>query len=307
MMNDYNTRWRGLDMPFNDDLKTTAVVADLHCHTHISDNSFTTREVIQQAKQAGITHLAITNHDTTMGLNDALVIGQQNNVHIIPGIEISAKDSTRGKAAHVLGYFIKEGNPQIEHVCGPTVKQRHAASILMVQKVRDLGYDVSWEAVEKYARGGSAVYKQHIMHALMDLGYCDSIYGPLHDELFSRSKSNPGKALVRIEYPEVADAIRAIRAAGGVAVLAHPGQQGILDAVEEYCSYGLQGLEVFHAAHDESLTKQAWALAEQLGLAVTGGADYHGAYGSAKLALGRYTVGAAEWQRLVELRAVAHE
>jgi predicted metal-dependent phosphoesterase TrpH len=280
----------------------SGVKADFHCHTHASDNSFSIADVIDQAIEAGLTHLAITDHDTTMGIKEAVQIGQEKGLTIIPGIEISAKDPARKTRAHLLGLYIDPTHQAIEELCRPTINQRHEASKQMVAAVIELGYDLNWEMVSRYAQHGSAVYKQHIMHALMDKGYCKEIHGKLHDTLFSRSNQETGMALVRIEYPDAIDAIRAIRLAGGVAVLAHPGQLGNFDAVEEWTSAGLQGLEAFHPSHTVEQLNRTVELAHHHGLILTGGADYHGLYGSAKYPLGCVTVGEEELNKLLECK-----
>jgi predicted metal-dependent phosphoesterase TrpH len=260
--------------------------ADLHCHTAASDNSFSIQEVIKQAKAAELTHLAITDHDTTAGIQEALLYGEQYQLQIIPGIEISASDPKRDRRAHILGLYIDPQHPALDAVCKTTLLSRHEASRQMVAIVADMGYSISWELVSSYAKTGTAVYKQHIMHALMDLGYCDEINGELQKKLFSRSAKEAGKALIPLAYPSAEDAIQAIRKAGGVAVLAHPGQLGNFDAIEEWVSFGLQGVEAYHSSHSAADTQLALQLAEKFNLAVTGGADYHGIYGSGDYPLG---------------------
>ncbi|WP_227013832.1 PHP domain-containing protein [Paenibacillus psychroresistens] len=264
--------------------------ADLHCHTNVSDNSFSIEEVIKQAKAADLTHLAITDHDTTAGIQEALLYGEQNQLQIIPGIEISASDPKRDRRAHILGLYIDPHHPALDNVCKPTLLSRQEATRQMVSIVADMGYNISWELVNSYAKTGTTVYKQHIMHALMDLGYCEEINGELQRKLFSRSAKDAGKALIPLAYPSAEDAIRAIRKAGGVAVLAHPGQLGNFEAIEEWVSFGLQGLEVYHPSHSTADTELALQLAEKYSLAVTGGADYHGIYGSEDFPLGSVTV-----------------
>jgi predicted metal-dependent phosphoesterase TrpH len=260
--------------------------ADLHCHTAASDNSYSIHEVVKQAKAAGLTHLAITDHDTTAGIQEALIYGELYQLQIIPGIEISASDPKRDRRAHILGLYIDPHHPALDDVCSATLLSRHEASKQMVSIVADMGYNISWELVSSYAMLGTAVYKQHIMHALMDLGYCDEINGELQKKLFSRSAKEAGKALIPLTYPNAEDAIRAIRLAGGVAVLAHPGQLGNFEAIEEWVSIGLQGVEAYHPTHSSEDTRLALQLAEKFNLAVTGGSDYHGIYGSGDYPLG---------------------
>lgn len=141
----------------------TDYVVDLHCHSKVSDNSFTTEEVIGQAKEAGVTRLAITNHDTTMGLQEASSLGERYGVEIIPGIEISAFDIKRGRRAHFLGFSVEPAHPAIEELCAPLRAARHEACWTMVEHIQEAGYNVDWEQLQAYAAGGTGVYKQHIM------------------------------------------------------------------------------------------------------------------------------------------------
>jgi predicted metal-dependent phosphoesterase TrpH len=275
---------------------------DLHCHTKASDNSMTAEEVIRLAKDEGISHLAITDHDTTIGLAEANRLGDLHGVQIIPGIEMSAYDFKRNRRAHILGFYIEPGHPSLSRVIDPIVQQRHDASCQMVNRLIETGYTISWEQVKRYAQVGSAVYKQHIMHALMEQGYCKEILGPLHKTLFSRSGEGgqPGICHIPIQYMDAFDAIRAIREAGGVSVLAHPGQLNNYEAIAEWVEAGLEGIEVFHPSHDQEEEDKARSYAVQYGLIATGGSDYHGAYGNSML--GCKEVGFMVLQALQERR-----
>ena len=260
---------------------------DLHVHTNISDNSLSISEVIRLALDKGITHLAITDHDTTKGLQEAINLGIEIGVGIIPGIELSAYDYQRNKRAHILGLNIEPGHHSLDLLCTSLVQNRNQASFEMVSKIIAAGYDISWEDVRKY-EGGTGVYKQHIMHALLDKGYCKSIYGDLYKELFHRgSSSEPqGIAFIQLEYIDARTAIRAVREAGGIAVLAHPGQLSNFDAIDEWIEFGLGGIEVFHPSHNEDNQQTALQYARKHNLIITGGSDFHGFYGENPVELG---------------------
>ncbi|MDQ7092546.1 PHP domain-containing protein [Desulfosporosinus sp. PR] len=260
---------------------------DLHVHTAISDCSLSIRQVVSLAKEKGISHLAVTDHDTTQGLPEAVKAGHEIGVSIVPGIEISAYDYPREKRAHILGLYIEPGHPALDSLCRPLVQQRKQAASEMFRKVAAAGYDISWADVQKY-EGGTGVYKQHIMHALLDKGYCESIYGPLYQKLFRRGNSTQpqGTAYIQLEYIDARAAIRAIQEAGGVAVLAHPGQLGNFDAIAEWAELGLGGIEVFHPSHREDDRHKSWQYAQKYHLAMTGGSDFHGFYGEKAVELG---------------------
>ncbi|MBB6735158.1 PHP domain-containing protein [Cohnella zeiphila] len=253
---------------------------DLHCHTRMSDNDKSIEEVLRIARGNGVTHLAVTDHDTTAGLAEAARLGGEIGIEIVPGIEISAYDFRRKRRAHVLGLFVEPGHAALEELCRPTVELRDRLSRKMVDRLIEAGYRLSWPQVQAYAAGGTGVYKQHIMHALMDEGYCDAIYSPLYRELFSRGEGGePGIAHLPMTYVDAFDAIEAVAKAGGVPILAHPGQLGNFEAVEEWAEAGLRGIEAYHPSHLEEHVALALDMADRFGLFVTGGADYHGFYG----------------------------
>ena len=260
---------------------------DLHVHTKISDCSLSAREVIKLAKDRGITHLAITDHDTTNGLEEAITIGQEIGVGIVPGIEISAYDYGRSRKAHILGLFIEPGHPALDLLCIPLVQRRNQISYEMVKKISAVGYDITWEDAWKY-EGGTGVYKQHIMHALLDKGYCESIYGDLYKKLFQKGSAAepPGIAFIPLQYIDARAAIRAVREAGGIAVLAHPGQLLNFDAVDEWVEFGLEGIEGFHPSHNQEDLEMSWHYVKKHNLIMTGGSDFHGLYGEKPVELG---------------------
>lgn len=260
---------------------------DLHVHTKISDNSLSTEEVIKLAKQKGLTHLAVTDHDTTKGLQEAVILGQEIGVGIVPGIEISACDYQRNKRAHILGLYIELGHPALERLCQPLIQSRNQASFDMVRKVIAAGYDISWEAVQKFA-GGMGVYKQHIMHALLENGYCESIYDDLYKKLFQRGSTpeTQGIAYIQMEYVDARTAILAVQEAGGIAVLAHPGQLENFDGIDDWVKIGLAGIEVFHPSHNEEDRQRALGYAQKHSLIITGGSDFHGFYAEKPVELG---------------------
>lgn len=261
---------------------------ELHCHTNISDCPLSCEEVLSLAIGEGVGHIAITNHDTTKGLAEAVEKGKRLGIEVIPGIEVSGFDFRRGRRVHILGYFIAPGHEAITNLCQPVVEKRHALSYEMVQRLIMSGYKIKWERCLELSEGGTGVYKQHIMHALMEAGYTDRIYGDLYRKLFNRGQNGgePGIAFIPMEYVEAKEAIRAVREAGGVPVLAHPGQYGNFEYVPELVEAGLQGIEVWHPLHSKEHEEQARKLALDYDLVMTGGSDFHGEYGEKPVLLG---------------------
>jgi len=276
--------------------------AELHCHTRLSDGSCTLDEILDLALQEGVSHLAITNHDTTRELHDMVSQGLERGVEIIPGIEISAYDFERSRRVHILGYYIEPGHTAIEELCTPLLEKRHQGCAAAVGRLIEAGYAIAWEDVLKYAEGGTGVYKQHIMHALIDRGYASGIYGDLYQKLFSRGQNGeqPGIAYIPTEYVDAVDAISAILKAGGVPVLAHPGQYRNFEKVPELAAAGLQGIEVWHPLHGPEDEARARQLAGEYGLIMTGGSDFHGFYGEKEVALGSKSPGPDTVSALLE-------
>lgn len=258
---------------------------DLHCHTTISDGSDSTKELIAKAKEKGITHLAITNHDTTLGLKEAVKIGDELGVEIIPGIEISAYDFKREKRVHILGYYFDQSHQAIQEISNTLLARRQETSRKMIDLLQENDYEITWEQVNSYS-GETVVFKQHIMHTLMETGYCDELHGELYKKLFSREQNKRGIAYVPVEYVEMNEAVKAVKKAGGVPVLAHPGDFDNFAAVPELVEVGLEGLEAKHPNHNQKMEKKAFELAQEFDLITTGGSDYHGFYGADSVSLG---------------------
>ncbi|PAE32941.1 PHP domain-containing protein [Bacillus sp. 7884-1] len=277
---------------------------ELHCHTNISDCPLSIDEVLELALAQGVTHLAITNHDTTKGLEKAVEIGKRYGIEVIPGIEMSGFDFERGRRVHILGYFIEPGHEGIETICQLLANQRHRASEEMVERLIAAGYKITWERCKEIAHGGTGVYKQHIMHALIEAGYTDSIYGPLYKKLFNRGQNGekPGIAFIPMEYMDAKTAVQVILLAGGVPVLAHPGQYGNFEMVPELVEAGLQGIEVWHPLHHEKHEEQAKQMAKKYDLIMTGGSDFHGEYGEQPVLIGSKSPGIETLETLIARR-----
>ncbi|MFD6206963.1 PHP domain-containing protein [Peribacillus sp. NPDC060253] len=275
---------------------------ELHCHTNISDGSSSFVELLEIAKRENIGHLAITNHDTTMGLQEMVEMGKDQGIEIIPGIEVSGYDFARGRRVHILGYFVEHGHKALEELCNPLIEKRNAASEKMVERLINAGYQITWNQVSKF-RGGTGVYKQHIMLALQEAGYTNSIYGALYKKIFSRGQNGeePGIAFIPMEYVDAILAVKAIRAAGGVPVLAHPGQYESFEMIPDLVEAGLEGIEVLHPHHGHAEEERAIQYADQYNLIKTGGSDFHGEYGDKPNLLGSMSPG-TECVDALELR-----
>lgn len=255
--------------------------ADLHCHTRLSDGSLGIEDLILLANRSGVETIAITDHDCQAGTVRGKIIGKRHGVTVIPGVELSAFDQDKQKNVFILCY-LAENPDRLEGLCRRNSLARRKASQLMVGKVSHK-YPINSELVLKCAAGSTNIYKEHIMHALMECGYTTSIFGDLYHSLFD--PNSPDNVLVQPKYPAPAEVIDEIHNAGGIAVLAHPGLDGLMDSLEDLISLGLDGLEVYHPSHTEEERAQLKALAKKHKLLVTGGSDFHGLYNRSATAL----------------------
>jgi len=269
------------------------IKADLHIHSTVSDGSDDMRAVFSAAAACGLTHLSLTEHDTASGLAEARALSAEYGVALIPGVELSAFDYAHGNRAHILGYGLRDTEP-VERLGAPLLLRRHENSLRQIAALSALGYDITADEVAKKA--GRHIYKQHIMHVMVEKGYADSIGGAAYRRLFK----NGGPCDFDIAYIDARDAIRAVRDAGGVACLAHPGQQNNFHCVPGLVEAGLGGLELNHHANGPLHREKIGTLAAQYGLLLTGGSDHHGLYEENSPAVGAYLCPPQTVERLLE-------
>lgn len=259
---------------------------DLHCHTKLSDGSVGIEELVALAKRRNLKAIAITDHDTFAGAVRGVNIGKRLGVTVIPGAELSATDPATGRKVHVLCYNC-EAPARLEGLCHRTLENRKRTSTESLRKVMRY-YPIIPELVVRCATGSAAVYKQHIMHALMEAGYADGLFGDTFIRLFGREK---GVAVAQTEYPDVREVIDLIHSAGGIAVLAHPYVYDSIDLMHALVEEGrLDGIEVIHPRQNDEQRATLQTFAEQHGLLVTGGSDFHGMYSKGARALGSTSV-----------------
>lgn len=257
---------------------------DLHCHTRLSDGSMGIEDLLLLAKRKGIGTVAITDHDCLAGTVRGSVIGERHGVRVISGVEISCMDYERGdRKVHLLAYKIRRPD-RLEGLCHRNNDMRRKAGQLMALKA-SARYPISLDLVKKCAAGSTCIYKQHIMHALMECGCTDKIFGDLYRELFS-SKS-PDNISVPVRFPDCREIINEIHEAGGIAVLAHPAVYDSFDLLDELIPLGLDGVEVWHPSADEDTASYLYRKAKSRSLLTTGGSDFHGMYKDKILPLGK--------------------
>lgn len=275
------------------------MAADLHCHTKLSDGSVGIEDIIQIAHKSGVDTIAITDHDCIAGTVRGQVIGKRYGVNVISGVEISGFDFEAGKKVHILSYLADAPN-RLEGICKRTSVARKRAGQIMMLKVAGR-FPITSDFIINHASGSTNLYKQHIMHALMDAGYTNEIFGSLYHALFDPvSETN---VLAPTKYPDVKEVIDEIHGAGGIAVLAHPAKFDNFDEIGKYIDMGLDGVEVWHPSADDATVAQLTAFCKTHKLLMTGGSDFHGIYGDSTVTLGSYSTPQEHLDKLLGYKA----
>ncbi|MBR3766761.1 MAG: PHP domain-containing protein [Clostridia bacterium] len=272
---------------------------DLHCHTRLSNGSMGIEELISLAKSRGVETIAVTDHDCLAGTIRAKIIGERNGIKIIPGVELSSVDGDTGEIIHILCY-LPEFPDRLEGLCHQNTVARKRASQYMMLKTAQR-YPVTAELMKRCASGSTNLYKQHIMHALMECGVADSFYGDVYNELFSPESAN--NIIVKPAFQNVSDVIDAIHSANGIAVLAHPAMLKDIELINKYVDMGLDGIEVWHPSADEKTSAELFQYAKKKGLLATGGSAFHGLYNKRALTIGDYVTPKTQLQELLGFKA----
>jgi hypothetical protein len=246
---------------------------DLHTHSDRSDGTFRPAEVIRLAAERELDVVALTDHDTTDGLAEALDTGAEVGVEVVPGVELSAE--YQRTSVHVLCYWMDVDSPELQTELRRLRDERFRRGELMVERLHELGFDVSFERVKQIAGGGNIV-RPHVAQAMVEAGIVET-----EKQAFDEWIGDGRPAHVPKHALDPVDAVALIRSAGGVCVLAHPGMWGDQSSVppeliESMASAGMVGLEVDHVDHTPDRREHYRAMAARLGLVATGGSDCHG-------------------------------
>ena len=250
------------------DLSSILYEADLHCHTTASDGLLTPTELIHLAAELGLKGIGITDHDTIQGWKEAEEAGAKHQIQILRGIELSTE--WQGKEVHILGY---EVDPSSTHL-NDRLRDLRQAREQRMQKILDRlevqGIQIGVDEVQQFAQGES-IGRPHIAHVLLERGYVKSI-----GEGFDRYLGKGAAAYIPRYKLTPEEGIEIVRAAHGVAVLAHPGVHRLEEGIPAWVEVGLQGIEVLHSDHKPEDEKKFRALAQEYHLLTTGGSDFHG-------------------------------
>jgi len=269
---------------------------DLHTHSILSDGSQTPEQIVQLAKQTGLSLIALTDHDSMGGVEAAKAEGLLQGVDVVPAIEI---DIEYTKELHVLAYGLDIHNLPLLDRLAEIDRARDERNKKIVKRLKELGVFIELGLTS----GGCIPNRTHIANALMDAGYVKS-----NKEAFALYLGPNGSARFNHKRMQVEEAMKLILDAGGLPVMAHPGQyKGNLTAIVALLKeHGLWGIEVYYPAHTEGQIVEYCSLASRYSLFVTAGSDYHGAFRAA-VPLGAVSARAAKDPKIVKTEQVMRE
>lgn len=275
------------------------MLIDLHTHTNASDGTDSPTQLIDKAINRGINILALTDHDTTRGWDEAksalLNHPSQTEMKLVLGSEISCQDDN-GISIHMLGLLFDPDHQPLFEVLERTRENRHSRMERIIARLNEAGIDITIDEVNAQRQGDATLGRPHLADALVARGHVAS-----RDEAFAALLHNKSKFYINHYSPSPVETIKLIKAAGGVAIIAHPlasqrGRTISMDLFESLIAAGLDGIEVDHRDHSENEKSELLRLAIENELIVTGSSDYHG---TGKLnQLAEYTTHPRQWEAL---------
>jgi len=245
-----------------------AKVADMHLHTVYSDGVLTPDELFSKAKLAGLSAISVTDHDTIDCCDECVELSKKYNIDYITGVEFSCFEET--VEYHVLGYHLDSENAALKKHLKEFRQYRHSRAVSILAKLEKLRKPIKLNRVLEIA-GKAPIIRPHIATAMLEAGHVKSV-----KEAFQKYLGDWKPAYVPKKPFSVERAIKLINNAGGIASLAHPGPFLSQEALYEMIQSGLDGIEVNHPMHDDSLKNFYHSVASQYWLLETGGSDYHG-------------------------------
>lgn len=276
------------------------MLIDLHTHSQASDGTDTPTQLIEKAINRRLDVIALTDHDTTRGWDEAtsalLNHPSHSPLQLVHGAEISCQDS-EGISIHMLGLFFDPGFKPLMDVLEQTRENRVSRMERIIARLNEAGIEITIEDVQAQRTGDATLGRPHLADALVARGHVTS-----RDEAFAALLHNKSKFYINHYSPSPSDAINLIKQAGGVAVIAHPlasqrGRTIRMEVLDDLISAGLDGIEVHHRDHSEDEKSQLLRLAIEKELIVTGSSDYHGTGKQNQLA--EFTTHPQQWEALV--------
>lgn len=240
---------------------------DLHTHTTASDGTLKPKELVALAKNKGLEGIAITDHDTTLGIEEALEAGNALNITVLPGIEIST--TFRDEEVHILGYLLDWQNIALQKKLTDLREERKERAKKMITRLNKLGYPLDYGEVQKIA-GEGVIGRPHLAAALIKYGHVSS-----QEEAFNRFLDRGSLAYFPRKKLSLVEAIELLRIGKAVPILAHPGKIDNWSIIEPLIQKGLSGIEVYHPSNGKIQTEKLKKMCKLKGLIPTGGTDFH--------------------------------
>ena len=246
---------------------------DLHTHSLCSDGAQTPTDVVRTAKEAGLAAIALSDHDCIDGVQEAMDAGKAMGVEVIPAVELSAQSDTE---LHILGYFVDIHNKKLQDMMAYALKVRDERQEEVCQKLNEQGFDITMDELRREANG-KVLCRAHFVQIMVRKGYAESV-----KDAFNRYLSVGCYAYSNRQALTGPEAVSLIREAGGIAVAAHlhlikmPDEE-LKEYLKSLIPYGLDGVEGYYTDYTPDMERRYRAMAQELGLVISGGTDYHGA------------------------------
>lgn len=247
---------------------------DLHTHSLKSDGAQTPADVVRTAYEAGLSAMALADHDNIEGVPEAMAEGERLGVEVIPAVELSAQSDTE---LHILGYFIDIKNKRLNDAMAYALQVRDQRQEDTCRKLNEQGFAITMDELRQEAHGNPVLCRAHFAQIMVRKGYAASV-----QEAFSKYLSVGCYAYSNRQALTGPEAVSLIREAGGIAVAAHlhlikmPDDQ-LKEYLKSLIPYGLDGVEGYYTDYTPDMEQRYRAMAKELGLVISGGTDYHGA------------------------------
>lgn len=244
---------------------------DLHTHSVYSDGTMTPKELVQHAKNAGLSAISLTDHDCIDGVNEAITEGNKIGLEVVPGIEFSVQSETE---THILGYYVDIKSPALQSVIPEILRVRRERGLQTEENLKKQGFDVSYEEALKLAPGG-LVGRAHFARIMVEKGYSSSV-----KEAFDLYLSSGKKGFSSHQYLTDEEAIRVINESGGFSFVAHLhlirlSDNELFEYLKKLKNAGLDGIEGYYTEYTPEMQKKYMEMAKELNLSISGGTDFH--------------------------------
>lgn len=247
---------------------------DLHTHSLKSDGAQTPADVVRTAYAAGLSAMALTDHDNIEGVSEAIAEGERLGIEVIPGVELSAQSDTE---LHILGYFIDIHNKRLNEAMAYALRVRDERQEETCRKLNEQGFQITMDELRQEAHGNPVLCRAHFAQIMVRKGYAQSVQQCFADYLSVGCYAYSNRQA--LTGPE---AVSLIKEAGGIAVAAHlhlikMEDEPLKEYLKTLIPYGLEGIEGYYTDYTPDMERRYRAMAKELGLTISGGTDYHGA------------------------------